>query len=154
MIHPDDAFAATQRCRFTRENAHLYVRHDAKLTMQPTGCILLIRETINRPGVALTELLEKNPSADEIDMLWNTAGSDYILGFGLHEKRNVLTMIRDMARSAQAVMHGKDVAASAADPKVRRSDLTPSARARPRSPRTARAGPAPPACAPTCAARA
>ncbi|MBM3529056.1 MAG: hypothetical protein FJX62_13285 [Alphaproteobacteria bacterium] len=37
MHRSDDAFAAAQRRRFTRENAHLHVRHDARLFMQPAA---------------------------------------------------------------------------------------------------------------------
>jgi hypothetical protein len=44
MTQSDDAFAAAQRRRFTRENAHLYVRHDAKLFMEPAAHERWLRE--------------------------------------------------------------------------------------------------------------
>ncbi|MBM3529058.1 MAG: hypothetical protein FJX62_13295 [Alphaproteobacteria bacterium] len=37
MTRHNDAFVAAQRRRFTRENAHLHVRHDARLFMQPAA---------------------------------------------------------------------------------------------------------------------
>jgi hypothetical protein len=62
MTQPDDAFAAAQRRRFARENAHLYVPHDTELYMQPAAYERWLQEreakAAETPNAAITDKLK------------------------------------------------------------------------------------------------